>query len=409
MKKDVLLLCQYFYPEYVSSAILPTQLAEDLVLQGYNVSVICGSPQEYHDGDLVSEKEVHNGVNITRLKYGNLNNKTKIGRMINFFSFFVSSLLKLTEISKYKVVLVYSNPPILPLVGYWAKKIGKNKLVFVGFDLYPDNAIAINAIKRNGIIHRLMKYINKKVYSKADKVVAISDDMKGYMLKTHKQLDDKRTVIIPNWYTGEIEQSNVILNDEFKNLREIWNLIVLYTGNMGEAQDLDTIVDSIIKMSTNDKFKNVFFIFTGHGSRRIEIERRLIDNNIKNVKFYGFLKGQDYKDVLNIADICLVSLKKGIEGLGVPSKAYGYFAFSKPVISIMSDETELAKSITSHEGGFNIQQEDVKGFINAIESFVDNPNLVDILSKNSFKIHEELYKRKISLSKYRTLVGELIK
>jgi len=70
-------------------------------------------------------------------------------------------------------------------------------------------------------------------------------------------------VVIPNWYTGEIGKSTVIVSEEFRALRENWSLIVLYSGNMGEAQDLDTVVNSIIQMNTNHKFKNVTFCIYG--------------------------------------------------------------------------------------------------------------------------------------------------
>jgi glycosyltransferase involved in cell wall biosynthesis len=407
MEKDVLLLCQYFYPEYVSSAILPAQLGENLVKNGYHVSVICGWPYEYHDGDLIPKNEIYQGININRLKYGNFNNKSRIGRIINFFSFFTSVLTKLPQIIKFKVVIVYSNPAILPLIGYFAQKIGKIKLIFVGFDLYPDNAIAINAIKPNGVISWIMKYINIKVYSKADRIIAISSDMKNYMLKVHKQLDEKRAIVIPNWYTGEIEHSEIIVNQEFRKLKDDFELIILYSGNMGEAQELDTIIESIVRMKYTRKYSRVVFVFTGHGSRKNEIEFTLKKNGVTNTRFYGFLKGQDYKDVLNIADVCLVSLKKGIEGLGVPSKTYGYFAYGKPVISVMSGETELAKHITLHNAGFNIEQNNVKGFISSIEKFLESPNLVREFGRNSFKIHRLFYEKSISLKKYCDLVDEL--
>lgn len=409
MEKNVLLLCQYFYPEYVSSAILPAQLAEDLAESGHNVSVICGWSQEYHDGNSVPQREIYKGINIYRLKYGNFNNKNKSGRIINFFSFFMSALMQLSKIMKYQVVIVYSNPPILPLIGYWAQKLAKVKLVFVGFDLYPDNAIAINAISPDGVISNMMKYINKRVYLNADRVVAISSDMKNYMLEAHKELDEERTVVIPNWYTGEIEHSGIIKNDEFKKLRETYQLIVLYTGNMGEAQEFDTIVESIINMNKSGKYKNVLFVFTGHGSKKDEIEQKLMNAGVSNTKFYGFLKGQDYKDILNISDVCLVCLKKGIEGLGVPSKTYGYFAYGKSVISIMSEETELAKNITTHKAGFNVIQNDLDGFITSIESFLANENLVEDYGKNSLRLHNDLYKKSISLEKYSRMVDELIK
>lgn len=409
MKKKVLLLCQYFYPEHVSSAILPAQLAEELAESGHDVSVICGWPQEYHDGNSVPQKETYKGINIYRLKYGNFNKKNKFGRMINFFSFLMSALMKLPKIMKYQVVIVYSNPPILPLIGYWAKKLSKVKLAFVGFDLYPDNAIAINAISADGVISKMMKYINKRIYLNADRIIAISSDMKSYMLEAHKELDEDRTVVIPNWYTGEIQHSGIVKNDEFKKLRETYQLIVLYTGNMGEAQELDTIVDSIIYMYKSDKYRNVLFVFTGHGSKKDQIEQILADAEVSNIRFYGFLKGQDYKDILNISDVCLVSLKMGIEGLGVPSKTYGYLAYGKPVISIMSDKTELAKNITAYKAGFNVIQNDIDGFISSIDSFLANENLVEDFGKNSFRLHNDLYKKSISLEKYSRMIDDLIK
>lgn len=408
MEKRILLLCQYYYPEYVSSAILPAQLAENLVENGLNVSVITGWPQEYHNGSKVSQREVFKGVNIYRLKYSQYNNKSKIGRMINFLAFFISALLKLPLIIKYKVIVVYSNPPILPILGYWAKKIANIKLIFVGFDLYPDNAIAINSISHNGVISKVMKYVNRKIYKYSDRVVAISSDMKECMLKIHKEIDKERIVVIPNWYTGEVESTRIIRNNEFHDLRKAYQLIVLYAGNMGEAQDIDTIVESIIDMRKLEIFKKVLFVFAGHGSKKREIELRLMCAKVNNVKFFGFLQGQDYKDIMNISDVCLVSLKKGIEGLGVPSKTYGYLAYGKPVITIMSEETELARNISSSKAGFNVKQNDIKGFSKTIEYFLTNPNSIIDYGNNSLKIHNELYRKNSSLEKYRIVITDLI-
>jgi glycosyltransferase involved in cell wall biosynthesis len=409
MEKSVLLLCQYFYPEYISSATLPTQLSLALVENGHDVSVICGWPKKNHDGNPIPKREIYKGVNIYRLRYSNFKSKNKISRMINFFTFFISVLKKIHKIKKYKVLIVYTNPPILPIIGYWAKKLAKIKFVFVGFDLYPDNAIAINAINPYGVISKIMKKVNKRVYLEADRVIAISDDMKSYMLKAHKELDEKRLIVIPNWYTGEIDKSKIIKNDDFKKLRGKYQLIILYTGNMGEAQEFDTIVDSIIIMSKSKKYKKILFIFTGHGSKKNRIEQRLMEAEVSNIIFYDFLKGQDYKDILNISDVCLVSLKKGIEGLGVPSKTYGYFAYGKPVISVMSDKTEIATNIITYEAGFNVIQNDVDGFITSIDRLMANRDLVEDFGKNSFRLHNDFYEKSKSLNKYIRMVDELIR
>lgn len=408
MSNKVLILCQYYYPEFVSSALLPTQLAEELSEKNIKVDVICGQPKEYFDGKYVPENEQRNGVNIFRVKYSTFNNKKKYGRIFNFFSFFTSVLLQIKRIKKYNLIFVYSNPPILPLIAYWASKLSGVKFIFVGFDLYPDNALALNAIRSGGLIERLMRYINNRVYSKSTNIVAISEDMKDYMERKYTNLHQEKVKVIPNWYTGAIERNSKIYNEEFKDLKNKWDLIVLYTGNMGEAQDLDTIVDGIIYLNEKKQNHEILFIFTGHGSKSGVIREKLIKNNISNVRFYGFLKGQDYIDILNISDICLVSLKKGIEGLGVPSKTYGYFAFGKPIIAIMSNHTELAKNINSYKAGVSISQGDIIKFTNVLLQYKNNVNLLIEAQKGSYKLHEELYKKNISINKYYSLVKQIL-
>lgn len=78
-KKKILILCQYFYPEYVSSATLPTQMAEDLMKKGLDIDVMCGWPYEYSKQRRVKKRESYYGIHIERLKYTQLNSKSKIG------------------------------------------------------------------------------------------------------------------------------------------------------------------------------------------------------------------------------------------------------------------------------------------------------------------------------------------
>ncbi|MGR5920461.1 hypothetical protein ACT7DD_10010 [Bacillus paranthracis] len=69
-----------------------------------------------------------------------------------------------------------------------------------------------------------------------------------------------------------------------------------------------------------------------------------------------FLLGSDYTDILKISDVCLVSLAAGIEGIGVPSKTYGYLAAGKPVLAIMSDKTDIAKNLHEYNAGGSVIQ-----------------------------------------------------
>ena len=100
-KKDILFLCQFFYPEYNSSASLPFDMAQHLANNGFTVGALCGYPKEYNAFGKVPKNEIVGNINIKRLKYIQLSRKKKLGRLVNYFSFTLTVLLHIFQIRKY--------------------------------------------------------------------------------------------------------------------------------------------------------------------------------------------------------------------------------------------------------------------------------------------------------------------
>lgn len=408
IKKDIAILCQYFYPEHVSSATLPTELALGLKDRGLEVGVVCGYPQEYiaDKSEKIALEDNLEGIVIKRVKYTTFNNKAKFGRIFNFFTLFISMLSKFFYLKKFTTIIVYSNPPIMPLITYTLKKFYGTEFIFVAFDVYPDNALKMNGIKSNGMIHKLMNFINNRVYLNASKVVLLGNEMKDYVLKHNIAKSSKNLRVIPNWYTNEHRVCKTeVLNNEFKEIKDSYKFIVLYSGNMGPFQDIETILQGLLFFKNH---KDIFFIFSGHGSKVKYVESFLKDNEVNNSKVFGFLTGQDYTDVLTISNLCLVSLEKGIEGLGVPSKTYGYLAAGKPVISIMSFNTDIARDLAKFECGINILQGDFIGLENAINKYYQNSSMTKKESNNARKLYETKYSKDINIEKYFNLIKSKI-
>ena len=86
-KYDILFLCQFFYPEHNSSATLPFDTAKCLANEGFSVGALCGYPKEYNDTKKVTAREKKDGVSIHRLRYLQLSRQSKLGRLVNYFSF----------------------------------------------------------------------------------------------------------------------------------------------------------------------------------------------------------------------------------------------------------------------------------------------------------------------------------
>lgn len=402
MKKDVLFMCQFFYPEDISSALLPFQTAVALKDSGLSVDVFCGFPQEYiKDNKGIPLHETIEGINIYRKKYLQLSRSNFLGRIINYFSFTFMMLMNIIKCRQYRVIVVYSNPPILPLVTLLAKKMFKCKIIFVTYDLYPEIAINMNVIGISSFISKVMTQINSRIFPNASHVVALSHDMKKYILN-NRNIDSNKVSVIHNWATEELHSSDIQLAS-FKKIRGEYKLIISYFGNMGIAQDMDTILNFI-----NDpriKKANICFLFAGHGNKRVKVEKLIKEENLTNCIMLDYLRGRAFVDALNITDIFLVSLKKNIAGLAVPSKTYSYYQTGKPVIAIMDKSTDISKEIYKHNAGLSIDNGETEQLIQWVLSIVNDEVQLFNMNKNVQKLFNDLYAKELQLKKYVELVN----
>jgi len=406
MKKyDVLILCQFFYPDQRSSAILPYETAEDLTKKGLKVKVICGYPKEGVE-DKPLKKEILDGIAIRRISYVQLSKNSRLGRLVNYFSFILSMIFHWPLLISNKCTIVYSNPPILPLIASINKSLFKINYIFVCYDIYPDIALVTKQIAEKSFIYKLMLRINKRMDKNVEKFVALSNDMAEYILKTRKNISEDRVVVIPNWYNDKnINLSEKIFDEEIKTLRDRYKLIILYSGNMGICQDVETLLEVAKQLKGN---KDMLFIFTGHGQKEGWLKTEALNCNLSNVKFYGFLNGQKYIDVLKAADAHVISLVSGVEGMCAPSKTYSYMAIGRPLIAIMSENTDVAKDIYDHQLGYVVESGDHEKLSEHINYLFENKDEVDQIGNRVLTIFQRYYKRGISTDKYYQVIKDII-
>lgn len=405
--KDVLFLCQFFYPEYISSATLPYDSAVALENAGYNVGVMCGYPKEYSLKNNVPLKEVKNGIEIKRLKYVQLRRSNKLGRLINYFSFTFSVFLHMSYIKDYKTVIVYSNPPILPFIAALANLFYGTKIVYVSYDVYPEIAYKTQALSPTSFIGKMMEKINGFVFSRTEKVIALSNDMKLFLLENRPLLNKKQVEVIPNWYEDKKDREREIKtgNSKFKELKAEKNLVISYFGNMGVCQDLNTLIDAMRSLKNENSIK---FMFAGHGNKMSMLKEAVEKEKMKNVYIFDFLHGNDYQEALEISDVFIVSLEKGLSGLAVPSKTYSYMMAGKPVIAIMDQETDIAKELTRYNAGYSVEVGDNKKLVEAIYNLKDNNKLINEMAKNCRNLFLDKYTTEKGTKQYVETINEIM-
>ena len=262
MKRDILFLCQFFYPEYNSSATLPFDTASYLAQNGYSVGALCGYPREYNTSGEVPVREMKDGVSIHRLHYMQLSRHSKIGRLINYFSFTFSVLLHIFEIKDYQAVIVYSNPPVLPIAAILANRLFKTRIIFVSYDVYPEVAYASGSLREGSTVSSVMQRINRSLFQRAESVVALTDEMREYLLDHRPELSADRIVTISNWAHEATAGSKSTARAELGYTDE--DFIVAYFGNIGICQDETALIQAMDQLAD---YKNIKFLIAGHGNK----------------------------------------------------------------------------------------------------------------------------------------------
>lgn len=392
-KRDILFLCQFFYPEYISSATLPYDTAVALKKAGYSVDALCGYPREYAQRADVPLQEEVDGIHIHRLKYIQLDRKGFFSRLVNYFSFTFLVFLHLFKMAKYKAVVVYSNPPILPWIASWAKVLFGTKLVFVAYDLYPEVATVTGTLREGNVICRLMDHINQCVFRRADAVVALSREMRQFIIE-NRPIEGDKVHVIPNWYE---DKGALPLDKEKNRFAEKVNgrFVVSYFGNMGICQDMLTIRQAIEELKNDPE---VFFLFAGHGSKMETLKQELARQQVENAQIFDFLHGQDFQDALRISDCALVSLEKGVTGLCVPSKTYSYMMQGIPLLAVM-DEGDIVRDIQAGAGCW-VRNGQGQQLAEAIRTMKASPEQLRQMRKTCRELYLKNYTAPICTGKY---------
>lgn len=401
MKYDIFFLCQFFYPEHNSSATLPFDTAKHFAQSGYSVGVLCGYPKEYTNDEDIPICEEIDGVHIHRVKYIQLGRRRKLSRLINYFSFTLALLLRLFEIKNYKVVIVYSNPPVLPIATILAKKLFKTKIIFVSYDVYPEVAYASNTLNEQSFISRVMRLINRWLFKLVDAVVALTDEMRDFILRHRQGITADKVITIPNWAHESVCCDQKKAREKFGFSNE--DFVVSYFGNLGICQDETALLSA---MSLLKDRKNIKFFVAGHGSKLQSVAAFAKD--LPNVKVCNFLTDSEFEQAIAASSCGVISLQTGLIGTCAPSKYYSYLQGGLPVLAVAEESSYLAKDVLQHQIGCWTPVGDGAALANAIVTMQDSPAQMKEMAERADGLYKKCYSMQLAMEKYSDLLNDVL-
>lgn len=392
-----MILSQYFFPELISTGQLLTELAEDLTEKGCSVTVIAGQPT-YYERSQVDMEILHAGIRILRTRNTQWDKNRTLGKIANSATFFIGTLNKMFALSPDAMILVVTNPPFLPLAAYLYTLLRKRKYICLIHDVYPDIAVRLGYLRTGGMLEKLWNWTNRAVWNRAKAIVVLGRDMEETIREKLPPSQWGKLVLIPNWSDGAAIVP--ILKEENPFFEEAGldpsDFVVQYSGNMGLFHDMETIVQAAAILAEIP----VQFLFIGGGGKKELTEAMVRSLGLKNVRFLPYQSKEKLRFSLSCSDVSLVSLEKGVEGLSVPCKYYGILASGRPVIALMDDRAEIARSIRETGCGYVIQQGESRKLAETIRFLLENSDKRSEMGRRSRETFEKEYSREIVSGKY---------
>jgi colanic acid biosynthesis glycosyl transferase WcaI len=401
---DIVIFNRSFWPDIEATGQLLTDLAEQLS-RNYRITFVAGRPY-YNKNDGFKgldffRYEQYKSVKIIRLRHTRFWKGNLLGRLLNWVTFtalaFYVGLVKI----KPKLIIVNTDPPFLGIVGMTLKYWHRVPFIYNCRDLFPDVAVELGMLKK-GVISRTFEYLNTKALLYSDVVVPLGNSMK-------KQLEQKgvlpeRINVIPD--SVDTNFLRPIRNEKNKLLDKLQldgNFVVMYSGNIGLSQDFSTVLKAVSLI--DEKFS---LVFVGDGSGKDDLIQESKQLGLKNIVFLPYQPREELPDSLNIGDLHLIPLKKGITGSIVPSKLYAILAVGKPYLSIASEESEAVLLAKQFGCGLWAEPGNVGDIKEKLEWSIKNREKLEEMGRIGRKIALERYNKEKVTKEWMKTIDSLI-
>lgn len=357
------------FPEEDKGATIYTDLAEALYEAGHEVTVaVSEQPKNRKKSQINKER----GLDVLRIVTGNYYD---IGFIEKGFTTLKIPILMKRNIKKYfkdrnfDLILYESPPTSICRVVSWAKKYFQCTTYLMLKDIFPQNAVDLNIIKKNGFIHHFFKTEERKLYQISDHIGCMSKANEEYIISHNSWINATKVELFPN--TKKL--SSDINKDGCCKIRMQYGIpkescLFLLGGNMGKPQYVDLICNAIKECKEEI---GIFFLFIGRGTDRHIIEQTILDNKISNALVIENLPRDKYEQFIKECDVGLIVLSPKFTIPNYPSRILSYMEYAKPVLAATDKVSDIRNLIEDAQCGEWVWSGDSELFIKKAKGFAN--------------------------------------
>src|SRR5258706_14510098 len=337
----VLLLNQCFWPDVAATAQQLTGVARGLVERGHSVTVIAGR-RGYDDAKLRFPAREHwKGIEIIRLPSIGLGKTSRWRRVLNFASFSAACVCRLAIMRRQDAVVALTSPPLVSWLAALFTRLRGGRLIFWVMDLNPDEAIAAGWLKPDSVIAKILAALLKSSMRHAQKIVALDRFAKQRIVD--KGIEKSKIEIIPPWSHDDSVRFDREGREAFRRRHDLSEkFVVMYAANHSPCHPLDTLLASAKKLRARE---DIVFCFIGGGSEFRKVEEVASAKQLRHIRRLPYQPQAELSGVLSAADLHVVVMGEGYQGIIHPCKIYNILTVGSPFLYIGPNESHVSEII----------------------------------------------------------------
>lgn len=398
---------RYIPPDESATSQILGDVAEHLAEQGHEV-VLIGSRMAYDDPSRAFPAlESRGKLTLYRVPTTRLGRNSLIKRAVDYLSFYITATwATLRQVSKGDIVFAKTDPPLLSVPIGLATAIKGGVRANWLQDLYPEVAAELGVGLAKGPLGNFLTVLRNRSLRKARTNVVIGSRMADRLRAAG--VSDSAITLIPNWTDDESVTPVPRADNPF---RKKWGftkdqLVIGYSGNLGRAHDLDTMLEAATQLKDNPDIR---FLFIGGGKLRETLSEEIEARGLSNIILKPYQPREQLALSLSVADVHWASLIPSLEGLIVPSKIYGVGAAGRPLIFIGDPDGEAGRLLSEHEAGRVFNPGEVGPLVDWISDLQSNLMEREAMGTRARQMIEQNYSQSQALARWDALIEKLKK
>ena len=412
----ILYLTAYSYPEKTSSSNFGGNRNQAFVEQGWNMVTYTPTPCRGIDKETrrkykKTKREIRFDGHLVVHRFSMFSEgKNPVLRAFRYFLCVIKHFNRGVfdkDARSCDVMFIASTPPIQGAMAAMVKKCRRDHIPFVYNlqDIFPDSLVGTGLAKKGGFLWKIGRCIEDFTYRNADKIIVISQDFKRNIMA--KGVPEEKIEVIYNWVD---ENAITPVNDEENELFEEFGISrdkfrVVYAGNLGNAQNIEIIVNAARRLKDN---KQVEIIIFGKGGLEDEIKATKEKEQLDNLKILPLQPYERVAKVYGMGHLCIVACKPGLGGVAMPSKTWSIMSSGRAVLANF-DEGELKEIVENNHCGVFTKANDLDGFVNAIVELSEHPECCAEMGRNGRQFILENLTLEVGTQKYVDVIKSVVK